>query len=381
MTVIFHTNAGLPVLAGDMLISTSGPRSFTDLKLPSHPEGIVIPSDPVPRNIPIKMRRKIFVINDHLVVGAAGDVISIRTFIQHLIDAFGDRPIFASQEVKEFLNGYASSTRGRDVFDQIHFVLLVEAQDWRGSFTRGWPAGTDVFSDRFGKVIAIGSGSERIIDQIRRLDRYATGSAQPEGGDEKFPEFKPLQANLALLANVYWKELISPGNVFQAWGGAYDLIYQGFDRVFRHLSDYTLIVRRYDANQPAKGIQLTNVMKYERQPNVSYIAMPTARGLEFFGAKDITASSAPETIQLSKGQFTMNSKYHVSIIEVGRGNKFAPPLIQIDGWDPDGRSNPTILTWFNEEGRLCTWFEADHDEWLKEQAISHYARYATALSL
>ena len=136
MTVIFHTNAGLPVLAGDMLISTSGPRSFTDLKLPSHPEGIVIPSDPVPRNIPIKMRRKIFVINDHLVVGAAGDVISIRTFIQHLIDAFGDRPIFASQEVKEFLNGYASSTRGRDVFDQIHFVLLVEAQDWRGSFTR-----------------------------------------------------------------------------------------------------------------------------------------------------------------------------------------------------------------------------------------------------
>ena len=102
MTVIFHTNAGLPVLAGDMLISTSGPRSFTDLKLPSHPDGIVIPSNPAPRNIPIKMRRKIFIINDHLVVGAAGDVISIRAFIQHLIDAFGDRPSFRRKKCKTY---------------------------------------------------------------------------------------------------------------------------------------------------------------------------------------------------------------------------------------------------------------------------------------
>ncbi len=380
MTVIFLTNAGLPVLAGDMLISTPSPKPFTGLRLPSHPNGIVVPSNPLPKSIPIAMRRKIFVVNEHLAVGAAGDVMSIRAFIDHLFEIFGDKPSFSWAEIKDSLTSYASTPEGRDVFRQVHFLALAEATDRRGSLARGQKAGSEFVSARFGKVIAIGSGSDRISDEIRQLDRYATGSSQPQDGEEKFPEFKSLQANLALLANVFWQELISPGNVFSAWGGAYDLIYQDPDRVFRHLTDYTLVLRVYDADEPDKGIQLKNVMKYERQHHVSYIAMLTLNGLEFFGAKDITASINPATIELVKGEFTMNSKFHVSIIEVCKGNKFAPPLIQIDGWDPDGRSNPTVFTWFDEEGRLCTWFRADHDEWLLEQVMTLYSQYAEALS-
>ena len=378
MTVIFHTNAGLPVLAGDMLISTSEPTPQTDLKLPSHPAGIVVPSNPVPRHIPIKMRRKIFIINDHLAVGAAGDVISIRTFIDHLNDFFGCRPLFASQEVKDFLNGYAASPQGRDVFDQIHFVVLVEAQDWRGSLTRGWPLGADVFSERFGKVIAIGSGSDRVIEQIQKLDNYQYGLSQPPDGQHKFPEFQPLVQNLTLLGNVYWNEFVNPASVFQAWGGAYDLIYQGPDKAFRFLADYSLVLRMFDADQPEKGIQLMNVLKYERRQSVSYVAMPTDDGMAFFGAKDITASEIPVSITLEHGEFTMNSKYHISMIVVKKNNKLATPLVQVDGLSPDGDTKQTVFTWFDEKGRLAVAFHAEHDKWLAEQVKDYCSENAAA---
>ena len=71
MTVIFHTNAGTPVLAGDMLLSMEGPQIQTELRLPSQPNGIVIPSGKSLSYIPVSMRRKVFVVNEHLAVGAA----------------------------------------------------------------------------------------------------------------------------------------------------------------------------------------------------------------------------------------------------------------------------------------------------------------------
>ena len=54
MTVIFHTNAGAPVLVSDMLLSMPGPGGYTDLRLPSQPGGIAIPSDAVPSYIPVR---------------------------------------------------------------------------------------------------------------------------------------------------------------------------------------------------------------------------------------------------------------------------------------------------------------------------------------
>ena len=91
---------------------------------------------------------------------------------------------------------------------------------------------------------------------------------------------------------------------------------------------------------------------------------------------DITASDAPIEISLDRDNFTMNSKVHVSIIVVGKGNKFMSPMIQIDGLDPAERAKQTVLTWFSDDGRLCVAFHAAHDNWLREQAVSYYRRYA-----
>ena len=120
--------------------------------------------------------------------------------------------------------------------------------------------------------------------------------------------------------------------MFEAWGGAYDLIYQDSNGVFRYLDDYTIVFRLFDMDESDKGIQMVNVLKYERRDEVSLIAMLNNGQLDFFGAKDITSSDEPVSAVVGKN-LTMNSRVHMSIIAVGRGNRYSLPLIQIDGLD------------------------------------------------
>ena len=94
MTVIFHSCIGTPVMAGDMLISVRGPNAHTDLKLPSQPSGIIVPPTELPNFVPIRMRRKIFIVNDHLAVGATGSVLHIVEFVDRIFKEFRDKPVF-----------------------------------------------------------------------------------------------------------------------------------------------------------------------------------------------------------------------------------------------------------------------------------------------
>ena len=360
-----------------MLLSVSNPNSYTDLRLPSQPNGIVIPSDQIPSYIPINMRRKIFIVNDHMAVGVAGSVLHIKMFIEDLIEEFHNRSIYTYAEIGNFLNQYASSQRGEEVLEYVGALILVEATDWRGSLTRGLTNQRKIISQHFGKVITIGSGSDTLIEQVNIFDNGSQyGMSQPPDGEVLFPEFVTLSRNLTLLANLYWREFATPSSVLDAWGGAYDLIYQDPNRVFQYLTDYTIILRLFDASRAEQGIQLINVLKYERRPELSFIAMLRDGGLDFFGAKDITSSDAPMEISFSRDDFTMNSKIHISIIAIGKGNRFVTPMIQIDGIDDSGETKQTVVTWFDDEGRLCVFFHGEHEKWLEEQAMSYYKKHA-----
>ena len=377
MTVIFHTNAGRPVLAGDMLLSVQGPGGHTDLRLPSQPGGITIPSDTIPSYIPIKMRRKIFIVNDHLAVGAAGLASDVSTFMEDIIEEFCNKNDFTHDDITKYLRQYALKQGRNEAFENVGALILVEARDWRGSLTKGLTKHKNIVTQRFGRVVAIGTGACSIVEEINSLDnRYEYGVSQPPDGETRFPEFGALVANLTLLANIYWKEFTAPDSVFEAWGGAYDLIYQDAHGIFRYLDEYTIFLRLFDGSKPEKGIQLMNVLKYERRPEVSFIVMLNDGKLDFFGAKDITASDDPISITFRSGELTMNSRVHVSIIAVGHGNRLLHPIIQIDGLDPAEDGRQTVFTDFDDDGRLRVMFHSQHDEWLTEQVKSYYESHA-----
>ena len=263
-----------------------------------------------------------------MAVGAAGTAFHIKMFIDALLDEFSDNEEFTRFELETFLRRYTSSKPGQEAMEQIGVLIVAEATDWRGSLSKGHSNRGEVLSQRFGRVVTIGTGSDAILEQIDSLDnRYQYGLSQPQGRGTQFPEFGAISSNLTLLACVYWKEFVSPSNVFDAWGGAYDLIYQDSNKVFQHLDDYTIFLRVFDGDNPQKGIQLKNVLKYERRPNLSYITMVNDGQLAFFGAKDITASDEPTSIRLGKEDLTMNSQVHISIIDVGKGNMLLEPMI------------------------------------------------------
>lgn len=377
MTVIFQTNAGTPVLAGDMLISVHGSYGHTDLRLPSQPNGIVLPTNGTPDYIPIRMRRKIFVVNPRMAVGVAGSVAEIRMFMNALVSAFFDRSQFTRHEIRDFLHRYGLTKSGMSVLSKIGVVLLVEAIDWGGTLTCGAASPQSFVSDRFGRGTSIGTGADTIVSQIEQLDKkYKYGFSQPGDGDAEFPDFATLANNFMLLANVYWKEFTSPDNLFDAWGGAYDLIFQGTDKDFRFLNEYSIFLRLYNMDEPDKGIQLVNVLKYERRSNVSLMSMLNNGQLEFFGAKDITAAEGELVVSVGGPNFTMNSNIHVSIIGVGKGTKYLAPMIQIDGLDPNKKAKQTVFTEIREDGRLWVAFEATYDDWLTEQARAYFAKNA-----
>ena len=361
------------MLAGDMLLSVPGPGAYTDLRLPSQPGGITIPSDTIPRYIPVRMRRKIFVVNDHLAAGAAGSALHASMFIKDLTDEFRNRSNFTYADLTQFLGRYARSQRGAEVSENIGALILAKATDWSGSLTKALTNCRKLETRRFGKVITIGTGSDSLVEEVIKFDNdYSVGMSQIPDDGAKFPEFRTLANNLQLLASVYWKEFTSPKNVFEGWGGAYDLIYQDANKTFQYLSDYTIILRLLDVGDTDKGIQVMNILKYERRPEVSFVVMLNDEKLDFFGAKDITAPDSPTFVRLGEGDLTMNSKVHISIILVGRESRYLPAMIQIEGIVPTNQMPPTVTTWFDDEGRLCIWSRADHDEWLKGEAMSFY---------
>ena len=376
MTVLSHERKERPVLAGDMLLSVPGPNARTDLRLPSQPNGITIPSDVIPGYVPIRLRRKISIVNEHLAVGVAGSAMHVPAFVSDLARVFRDRTTFTRSELTGFLEQYGSSEYGQETLEQIGALILARAADWHGSLTKGLFNQRNVLTQRFGRAIAIGSGSDSVIEQIQKLDNDTEwGMAQPPNGAQQFPEFNTLAQNLILLGHLYWKEFTLQANVFDAWGGAYDLIHQDSDGRFRYLDEYTIVLRLLNVDELDKGIQLSNVLKYQRRAEVSLIAMLNNGQLDFFGAKDITSSDEPISVTIGK-DLTMNSKVNMSIIGVGRDNRYMLPLIQIDGLAPTDHGSQTVFMDFDEAGRLRVFFNAEHEKWLEEQATSYFAKYA-----
>ena len=62
-----------------------------------------MPANSIPSYIPVKMRRKIFVVNDHLAVGTAGSALHIKMFLDSLFSEFTDKEVFERFEIDTFL--------------------------------------------------------------------------------------------------------------------------------------------------------------------------------------------------------------------------------------------------------------------------------------
>ena len=380
MTVILGTNAGAPVLIGDMLISVEDPQVHTDLRLPSQPEGVVVPQGVAATHVPIAARRKMLVVNDHLAVGVAGSAPHIPTFLDELVGQFRERADITASDMNGFLERYAASPRGSEVLSEIKAIMVIVADGGSSFLTAGTGhAYSHYRSQHFGEVVAVGSGRESIVREVRLFDEGRHGLADPPD-DDQWPEFSALARNLTVLGQVYWKEFAASfttleSNIFSGWGGAYDCVYRDSHGVLRHLESYTVLLRLFDVDQQDSetGANITQVLKYERRDDVSVVATTDGQGLSFFAARDITASGDPVSIAVGGPDFTMNSRVHVVVTAVVKDGRFGSPVIFVDGLGPNQPSEPrTVFTRFDDEGRLAIFLNAEFDNWLTEQILADF---------
>lgn len=379
MTVILGTSAGALMLIGDMLLSVEDPRAHTDLQLPSQPLGVSVPPGVAATHIPVAARRKTIIVSDHLAVGVAGSVDHVVSFLSALNGQFGQSSDFTLADLDGFLDGYAANARGAAVLSEIRAIMAVAADGGSGFLITGTGHGYSHFnSQHFGEVVAVGSGRESIVREVRRFDQGRYGFDQPP--DDQWPEFTALARNLVVLGHLYWKEFAASfttieSNIFSGWGGAYDCVYRDRHGLFKYLESYTVLLRLLDVDQQGRetGANLTHLLKYERGDDASVVATTDGGDLSFFAARDITASGDPEYITLGGPDFTMNSRVHVVVTAVLKDGRFRSPVIYVDGLDPNQPAEPrTVFTWFDDEGRLATWFRKDFDDWITERILNDF---------
>ena len=380
MTVILGTNAGALVLIGDMLLSVEDPRVRSDLQLPSQPQGVVVPPRMTATHIPVAARRKTFVVNDRLAVGVAGSVPHIGLFLNELIGQFRRRVDFTLSDIHRFLERYAASSQGTEVLPEIRAIVAVVADGGSGFLLAGNRRACSRYrSKHFGEVVAVGSGRDSIVQEVRQFDDGQHGYVEPPE-DDQWPEFNALALNLCVLGHVYWKEFAASftsleSNIFSGWGGAYDCVYRDSHGVLRYLESYTVLLRLIDVDQQDRedGANPTHLLKYERRDDVSVVATTDGQDLSFFAARDITASGGPGYIAAGGADFTMNSRVHVVVTAVLKDGKFRSPLIHVDGLDPNRPATPrTMFTRIDDEGRLAILINAEFDNWLTEQILSDF---------
>lgn len=357
MTVILGTNAGTLVLIGDMLLSVEDPSVRSDLQIPSEPQGVQVPPGVAATHIPVAARRKMFIVNDNLAVGVAGSAHHIGLFLKELIGQFRQRVYFTLSDIDGFLEGYAASPRGAEVLSEIRAIMAVAADGESGFLLTGsGHAHTHYRSKHFGEVVAVGSGRESIVQEVRRFDEGQHGFVKPPE-DDQWPEFNALARNLVVLGHVYWKEFAASftnleSNIFKGWGGAYDCAYRDSEGVLRYLESYTVLLRLFDVDQQdhENGANPTHVLKYERRDYISVVATTSGQDLSFFAARDITASGGPDYITVGGSDFTMNSRVHVVVTAVLKDGRFQSPLIFVDGLDTNQPGTPrTVFTRFDEK--------------------------------
>lgn len=364
MTVIFHTNANnIPTLLGDLLIS--GTEDQDTLKLPGHREGI---TDIFPKGsgfVPIKIKRKVFIINDHIAVGISGTLVHMRAFIKDLKEKFHTMSSNSFSEIHEFINIYSNNEHGRNVLQNIHALILLNTSEKTYFFVAGEKAKkncSEKFSNLFGESIAIGSGQKTVLDEIERVGNYQIIGLK---GD---PIYQALVKNLTVLSQIHQIDSLSGKSLIEYWGGGYEMIYLNRNRKFQYLNEYTMTYWTIDLDEEESTIEPFSILRYERNEQYSVIFTHEYGKSRIFGCTDITERS-PVKIE---GKVNFNSGIFINTVLATRNGKVINMFTFADKHEENYIG--TVFTEINHDNNLVMLMQSN-----KQQEISAIIHQATTI--
>jgi len=220
MTMIACTiNRNVPVVMADILIS--GDQQPEKFILPSHNENILDFMDSRADFHPVMLLRKIYISKSNVCVAFAGDVATIKKFLEDLVIFCKAHPSADAFAMQQFCFGYGLKPGDdiaflmvvADIVNEEYRFLKMKYGDWN-----------ETQSPIFGDVMAAGSGAEDFILETMEAANYLSG----------FPQDSieiALQSNVILLCRLLSLEHISLRNTKNYWGAGFEMVYlmrQGF---------------------------------------------------------------------------------------------------------------------------------------------------------
>ncbi|WP_153040882.1 hypothetical protein [Pseudovibrio sp. Ad13] len=309
------------MLVSDMLISGLETENSSDLKLPDHISGVDKTFPKGSGFVPLRLKRKLFIINDNLAVGLSGSFLHMRSFLDDLRERNRVHRLVTSEDMHQFIDEYVRSPHGAITLKEITALALLQERHGCNYFVLGDKARescSTTDTKGFGNVLSIGSGQQSVLDEVARIDKY--NFIQPNTHGMKVDRFHAALAKvLALLSQLNKLDSLTSKYLLEYWGGGYEVIYYN-GKKFQFLDDYSSVNWLFDISQNKPQFVPLSLIKYKREENYSVFFCNQNGEFHIFAGSDIS-ESCKRTLSFDVRNVSFNSPIMNNLILVTDGCK------------------------------------------------------------
>lgn len=317
MTVIFHANCnGVPILAGDLLVSGPESDELQELMLPNHVSGITNVFPKGSGFVPSGMKRKLFVVNRRLAVGVSGGVIHMARFIRDLQGRFMEQEDFTFAAIESHFSDYDQEIIDNVVAivlfraDGVHQVAVVGGHNDDGLIEREFP--------QFGKVLAVGSGNATLVSEIERMDQRFGALSIGDWSHDRI--YLSLVKQLSLISQLHKIDNLTGRSLLEYWGGAFEIIYLNEQGHYQFLENQTIVHWHLDLDDPGSDFSPLGVVKQEYRDGLLVIHVYEEGRFRTFGVRDVTGKpKTHDNMTVSIEDLDYNSEIICNAVLITKG--------------------------------------------------------------
>lgn len=264
MTLIACTiNKGNPFLIGDILISS--PRS-EGIELPTNSFDVTKYLDEN-TDKPTELAQKIYIVNNNLCIGVAGDYNECYQFLTVLTHFFSKKKTYDIKE-ENIIKFFQIYNLDKNFKESSFFLLLMEQSDTSNLTVRQFTYQQEdwrmITSPIFNDVWASGTGADEFLSQITQV------------GDLKHnfdnPDLAQL-TNFLFIAKLLAIEKVTGLTIKEHWGAGFETIYYN-GKSFQKFNEFTYLVLicYFDKNGDLSTLIPELVMHYKYHNDLLTIA-------------------------------------------------------------------------------------------------------------
>lgn len=267
------------------------------------------------------MKRKISIVGRNMALGVAGGFMHMRAFIQDIKKQFSPERDYVFGDLNDFICKYADDEHGKIVLNHIHALFILRTPEKFYFYVAGTNPKEGCYEQDtrcFGKVVAIGSGADALMQETDRLGNY---NLQLTGAPKEQEKLEAaMTMNLSLISQLHKLDSITSRSLLEYWGGSYDIVYWCNSNGFKHLEEYTIVFWVYDLEKLDNPLGIHGVLKFERKEDFSLIYVFERGDFSIFGISDLE-DSQPHEITISQDDIDFNSPRFVNLALVVQGDR------------------------------------------------------------